>query len=67
MVFVVATQGGEELSAMNGTGKIKVNEWQKKKTVRELTIFRGERLKACFPSSIQPPFMKVKALKFREP
>lgn len=62
---------------MNGTWKIKVSEWQKKKKelkngkirkkIKELTAFRGERLEACFPSSIQPLFMKVKALKFREP
>lgn len=30
-VFLIAIQGGEGLSAMNGTWKIKVSEWQKKK------------------------------------
>jgi len=44
----VAIQGGEGLSAVKGTGKIQVNEWQKKKHKRTASIHRRE-VESPFP------------------
>lgn len=52
--FFVAILSGKALSAMIRSGNIKEDECQKKKKkhIKELTAFKGKRLKACFLSSI---------------
>lgn len=63
LFFFIVIQGGDGLSAMNGTGKMKVNEWQKEKKHKRIDSIQRREAESLFPLIQSTTIHEIKSFK----